>query len=295
MEQAKNVLKRIKKIDIKTRHLVEGLMQGAYYSVFKGTGIEFSEVRDYQIGDDIRSIDWNVTARMNHPFVKEFVEERDLTVMIFFDISGSSEFGTQDMLKKEAAIELIASIVFSAIKNNDRVGLVLATNSVEKYLPPRKGRRHALRVIREMLYFQPSHKSTSLSKPLIQVSKMMKKRGVIFLVSDFIDDLNAIATPIKMLRNKHDVIAVRIADIREQELPDVGYVELEDGESGETITVDTSDPEFRDRYAKLASEKFSQINEFMNRNKVDFIDIPATGQWEKPAIKFFRERARRLA
>ncbi len=293
MTEARDLLKRIRRIEIRTRKLVEGLTQGAYYSIFRGRGIEFSEVREYQHGDDIRTIDWNVTARMNHPFVKEFVEERDLTLMIFFDVSGSIDFGTQDMLKKEAAVELIASIAFSAIQNNDRVGLLLATNKIEKYITPRKGKRHVLRIIREMLYFRPEEKGTDLEKTLTYLSKVMKKRGVIFIVSDFMDNLGRIEKPVRILRKKHDIVAVRISDLRESEIPDVGCVELEDEETGEQITIDTSDPEFRENFSRLASERDEKITKFMRANKIDFIQIPASGDWEKTAVKYFRERARR--
>ncbi len=293
MNEPKDVLRKIRKIDIKTRSLVEGLMQGAYYSIFKGRGIEFSEVREYDFGDDVRTIDWNVTARMNHPFVKEFVEERDLTLMIFFDVSGSVDFGTQEMLKKEAAIELIASIVFSAIRNNDRVGLLLATDRIEKYIPPRKGKRHAFRVIREMLFYSPEQALTDLGRTLTDLSKLMKKRGVVFIVSDFMGgDMGSLYRPLRMLRRKHDVVAIRIADARESEIPDVGCVDLEDGETGEQITVDTSDPAFRERFAALASERDAAIRTFMRRNRIDFIQIPASGSWEKEAVRFFRQRAR---
>lgn len=293
MTEARDLLRRIRRIEIRTRGLVEGLMQGAYYSIFKGRGIEFSEVREYQYGDDIRTIDWNVTARMNHPFVKEFVEERDLTVMIFFDVSGSIDFGTQDMLKKEAALELIASIAFSAIRNNDKVGLLLATNRIEKYITPRKGKRHAMRIIREMIYYRPEEKGTDLEKTLTHLSKVMKRRGVIFIVSDFMDNMDKLEKPIKILRKKHDMVAVRISDLRESEIPDVGRVELEDEETGEHMTIDTSDPDFRDNFSRLVSERDEKIMKFMKSNKMDFIQIPASGEWEKAAVKFFRERARR--
>ncbi len=293
MTEARDLLRRIRRIEIKTRGLVEGLMQGAYYSIFKGRGIEFSEVREYQYGDDIRTIDWNVTARMNHPFVKEFVEERDLTVMIFFDVSGSIDFGTQDMLKKEAAVELIASIAFSAVRNNDRVGLLLATNRIEKYIAPRKGKRHAMRIIREMLYYEPKERGTDLEKTLTHLSKVMKRRGVIFIVSDFMDSMDKLEKPIRILRKKHDMIAIRISDLRESEIPDVGQVELEDGETGECMTIDTSDPDFRNNFSRLVSERDEKFRKFMKSNRMDFIQIPASGEWGKAAVKFFRERARR--
>ncbi|MCD6496616.1 MAG: DUF58 domain-containing protein [Candidatus Aenigmarchaeota archaeon] len=293
MDDEKTLLKRIRRIELKTKRLVDGLMQGAYYSIFKGRGIEFSEVREYHYGDDIRAIDWNVTARMNHPFVKEFVEERDLTVMIFFDVSGSIDFGTQDMLKREAAVELIASIAFSAIRNNDRVGLILASSKIEKYITPRKGKKHAMRIIREILYHRPEEKGTDLERPLIRLSKVMKKRGVIFIVSDFIEDLGKLEKPLRIMRKKHDVVAVRIVDVRESEIPDVGYVELEDGETGEHFAVNTSDPDFRKNFSRIASERDASIAYFMKARKIDFIQIPASDNWQKAAAKYFTEKTRR--
>ncbi len=213
--------------------------------------------------------------------------------MIFFDVSGSIDFGTQDMLKKDAAVELIASTAFSAIRNNDRVGLLLATNKIEKYIVPRKGKRHALKIIREMLYYKPKGRGTDLEKTLTHLSKIMKKRGVIIIVSDFMDDLNRLEKPIRILRKKHDIVTVRISDLRETEIPGVGYVELEDRETGEQITIDTSDSCFRENFSRLVSERDEKFRKFMKTNKIDFIQIPASGDWEKVAVKYFRERARR--
>ncbi|MFQ6062044.1 MAG: DUF58 domain-containing protein, partial [Methanosarcinales archaeon] len=267
--KTKQILKKVKQIEVKTNHIVDNLIYGAYNSVFKGRGIEFSEVREYQIDDDPRSIDWNVTARMNHPFVKEYIEERDLTILIVFDISGSSDFGTQLALKKDIGIELSASLAFSAQRSNDRVGLFLTTNKVEKYLPPRKGRKHILRVIREMIYFTPRERTTNLGVPLEFINKVIKKKSIIFIISDFQDSMDNFKKPLSVLRNKHDVVAVRLWDLRELEMPDIGLVELEDEETGEQILVDTSDPEFRENYSKLVELQRNELKSFMNQQKID--------------------------
>ncbi|MCK5629196.1 MAG: DUF58 domain-containing protein [Nanoarchaeota archaeon] len=288
--KSKDVLKNIKKIEIKTRYLVEGLLQGAYHSVFKGRGIEFSEVREYAIGDDVRTIDWNVTARMNHPYIKEFIEERDLTIYIIFDVSGSGEFGSSKS-KKESAIELCASLMFAALRNNDKVGIALFTDKVERFIYPRKGRKHVLKMIREMIYFKPENKRTDLKNTLDYMSKVIKKRSIIFIVSDFISE--DFSKPLKLLKNKHDIIAINMYDIREVQLPDVGYIELEDEETGEQMLVDTSDPEFRAEYAKLADERTKELNQFMKKMKIDMIGIRSGEQFDVSLRKFFIQRLKR--
>ena len=288
--KSKDVLKNIKKIEIKTRYLVEGLLQGAYHSVFKGRGIEFSEVREYAIGDDVRTIDWNVTARMNHPYIKEFIEERDLTIYIIFDVSGSGEFGSSKS-KKESAIELCASLMFAALRNNDKVGIALFTDKVERFIYPRKGRKHVLKMIREMIYFKPENKRTDLKNTLDYMSKVIKKRSIIFIVSDFISE--DFSKPLKLLKNKHDIIAINMYDIREVQLPDVGYIELEDEETGEQILVDTSDPEFRAEYAKLADERTKELHQFMKKMKIDMIGIRSGEQFDVSLRKFFIQRLKR--
>ncbi len=290
--KSKDVLKNIKKIEIKTRYLVEGLLQGAYHSVFKGRGIEFSEVREYAIGDDVRTIDWNVTARMNHPYIKEFIEERDLTIYIIFDVSGSGEFGSSKS-KKESAIELCASLMFAALRNNDKVGIALFTDKVERFIYPRKGRKHVLKMIREMIYFKPENKRTDLKNTLDYMSKVIKKRSIIFIVSDFISE--DFSKPLKLLKNKHDIIAINMYDIREVQLPDVGYIELEDEETGEQILVDTSDPEFRDEYAKLADERTENLRKSMKKMKIDMIGIRSGEQFDVSLRKFFIQRLKRSA
>jgi len=292
MQSHKDILKKVKKIEIKTRYLVDGLLQGAYHSVFRGRGIEFSEVREYVIGDDVRAIDWNVTARMNHPYIKEFIEERDLTIYIVFDVSGSGEFGYSKS-KKESAIELCASLMFAALRNNDKVGLSLFTDKVENFIPARKGRKHVLKLIREMAYFKPQSKCTNIKNALDYMSRIIKKRSIIFIISDFIAD--DFSKPLKLLKNKHDIIAVNMHDIRETELPDIGYIELEDEETGEQILVDTSDHDFRAEYARLAKERIDKLRESLRKMNVDLIDIKSGEQFDAPLRKFFSQRIKKAA
>lgn len=289
----KEIISRVKQIDIKTNRPVEGIISGAYLSAFKGTGIEFSEVREYQIGDDPRTIDWNVTARMNHPFVKEFIEERDLTLMIIFDISRSSEFGTARSMKKDIGIEICASLAMSAMRNNDRIGLMLTSDMVEKYLPPVKGKRHVFRIIRETVFHRPVHNNTDLSVPLVKLSKILKKRSVIFIISDFQDNLTNLKKPLRILKNRHDLIAVKLWDVREQELPDIGLIELEDEETGEQILVDTRDAGFRKRYGETVESKNRELSEIMEGLEIDMIEISTAQDWIKSLLKFFDMRVRR--
>jgi len=289
----KEIISRVRQIEIKTNRVVEGLISGAYLSAFRGTGIEFSEVREYQIGDDPRAIDWNVTARMNHPFVKEFIEERDLTLTIVFDISRSSEFGTVRSLKKDIGIELCASLAMSAMRNNDKVGLMLTTDTVEKYLPPAKGKKHVFRAIRDTIFHQPLHSNTDLSVPLARLSRILKKRRVIFIISDFQDNLDNLKKPLQILKNRHDIIAVRIWDVREQELPDIGLIELEDEETGEQILVNCGDAEFRKRYRELAELKNRKLSDMMKRLEIDLIEISTEEDWIQHFMKFFNMRVSR--
>ncbi len=288
--ETQQVLKKVKKVEIKTRGLVEGLLSGAYHSIFKGRGIEFSEVREYVPGDDVRTIDWNVTARMNNPYVKEFIEERDLTVMILFDISGSGEFGSEKE-KKESATELAASLMFAAMRNNDHVGLAMFTDRVERFIPPRKGRRHALKLIREMITYQPQSKTTCIKSSVEFVSKVLKKKSIIFIISDFLAE--GYEKQLKMLRNRHDVIAVNINDLREHEIPDIGYLQLEDDETGEQILVDTSDPEFRENYSRLTGEHNKSLKNKFKKLKIDSIDLKSHEPFEIPLKRFFALRSRK--
>jgi uncharacterized protein (DUF58 family) len=289
----REIISKVRHIELKTNRPVEGLISGAYLSAFKGTGIEFSQVREYQAGDDPRTIDWNVTARMNHPFVKEFIEERDLTIVIVFDISRSSEFATIGSLKKDIGIELCASLAMSAIRNNDKVGLVLTSDIVEKYIPPRKGKKHASRIIRETIFHEPLHDRTDLSVPLVKLSRILKKKSVIFVISDFQEDPLNLKKPLQVLKNRHDIIAVRLWDVREEELPDIGLIELEDEETGEQILVDTGDPGFRMRFKEMVESRNKKISQITKRLEIDMIEISTSEDWIKPILKFFKMRVNR--
>lgn len=290
MQKTKQVLKQVKKIEIRTHKLVENLLSGAYHSVFKGRGIEFSEVREYVPGDDIRTIDWNVTARMGTPYVKEFIEERDLNLILAFDVSGSNDFGSHKS-KREHAVEIAASLAFAALKNNDNVGLVMFTNEVEKYIPPRKGRRHILKIIREMIYFSPKSKKTSLDTALKFVANVHKKRSMVFILSDL--NSSDYETAIKILRRKHEVIAIRLNDEREETLPCVGIIELEDEETGEQILIDTSNSDFRRKYAKLQENYKEKEKKLLQKLGVDAIQVSTRQEFDVPLRAYFRAKAKK--
>lgn len=287
----RDILKKVREIEIHTNRLVNDVLAGEYHSVFKGRGMEFAEVREYQQGDDIRNIDWNVTARMGHPFVKLHVEERELTVMLVIDASASGNFGTVNRMKGELAVELCAVLAFSAIKNNDKIGLIMFTDTVEKYVPPKKGKNHVLRVIRELLYFQPQRRGTNIQAALEYVNRVMKRKAVVFLVSDFL------AGPYdKLLRvtsRKHDVIPVTITDPREIELPPVGLLELEDAETGEMLLLDTLDADVRQTYRALARQRQAARNRLFRSMKLDAIDVRTDAPYLPTLITFFRRRASR--
>ncbi len=292
MADTKAILKEVRKIEIKTSHLAEGLLQGAYHSVFKGRGIEFSDIREYVPGDDIRAIDWKVTARMNSPFIKEFIEERDLSVYIVLDVSASNEFGNTKS-KKQASIELAASLMFSALRNNDKIGLLMFTDTVENFIPPRKGRRHILKLIREAVEFQPENNATDLNPALRFMSKIAKKKSIILVISDFIAD--GYDKNLKLLRRKHDVIAVNMNDERESVIPDIGLIELEDEETGEQVLVDTSDHDFRRQYSKLMQARNNALKSTLSKLKIDMIELRSGEPFEIPLKRFFSIRKRRLA
>ncbi len=292
MEKAKELLKKVRKIEIRTKHLVDGLLQGAYHSVFRGRGIEFSEVREYVPGDDVRSIDWNVTARMGSPFIKEFIEERDLTVYIVMDISGSGEFGSTKE-KKDTAIEICASLFFDALSNNDNVGLCMFTDSVERFMPARKGKRHVLRLIRELVSYSPKSKKTDINKALCFLSGILKKRSIIFIISDFICTTD-FQKPLQYLRGKNDVIAVNISDPREGKIPDIGYIELEDEETGEQLLLDTSDEDFRQRYESIVAQMSDDRRKRFSRLKIDLVKIESGEDIALPLRRFFHLREKRL-
>ncbi|UCG88656.1 MAG: DUF58 domain-containing protein [Gemmatimonadota bacterium] len=288
----REILKKVRRIEITTRGLVNEVFSGEYHSVFKGRGINFAEVREYQYGDDIRSIDWNVTARTGHPFVKVFDEERELTVMLLVDVSGSGEFGTRERMKGEIAVEICALLAFSAIKNNDRVGLIIFSDRVEKFVPPRKGRQHVLRVLRELLYFEPEGRETDIGSALEYLTRVVRRRAVVFLVSDFMG--TGFSKALSVTGRRHDVIAVRMRDVRETELPPIGYVEFEDAESGEQLLVNTSDRTFRTAFERYRAQSDAMLEGTFRTTKVDVIDIRTGEPYVDPLMRFFRERARRF-
>ncbi|MBN1154817.1 DUF58 domain-containing protein [candidate division KSB1 bacterium] len=288
----KDILKKVKRIEITTRGLVNDVFSGEYHSVFKGHGMEFSEVREYQIGDDIRMIDWNVTARMGHPYVKVYEEERELTVMLLVDVSSSGNFGTVERMKGEIAIELCALLAFSAIKNNDKVGLMIFTDSVEKYVPPKKGKKHVLRVLRELLYHEPKGSRTNIAAVLEHLTRIQRRRSVVFLVSDFMS--TGYEKALQIASKKHDIVAITITDPREAKMPDVGYIELEDSETGEKILVDTSLLDIREQYSNVAQDTIARRTKLFKSINLDHIDIKTDESYIDPLIRFFRIRAKRF-
>lgn len=287
---SKDIIKKVKKIEISINSLVDSLVCGSYKSRFRGQGIEFSEVREYRHGDDVRMIDWNVTARMGHPYVKEFIEERDVSVYIVFDVSGSLDFGTQNALKKDVCMELIASIGFMCLRNNDRIGVVLSTDEVERYFPARKGRRHVLRIVHGLAKFEPGKSGTNLRAPLDYLSKILKRKSVIFLISDFMDDFSKFELPLKMLSKRHDIIAVHVEDLREVVMPDVGLIELEDEETGEQLTVDTSDEGFLNEYSRIMAFRGSLTEKMFKKHRIDYVKINTKEGWVKPVTAYFRKK-----
>ncbi len=288
----KEILKKVKRIEITTRGMVNDVFSGEYHSVFKGRGMEFSEVREYQLGDDIRTIDWNVTARMGHPYVKIFEEERELTVMLLVDVSSSGNFGTYERMKGEIAIEICALLAFSAIKNNDKVGLIIFTDGIEKFIPPKKGKSHVLRVLRELLYHKPQGTQTDIANALEYLNRISKRRSVVFLVSDFINA--GYEKALQIANRRHDMVAITVTDPRELKLPDVGFIELEDAETGEIVLLDTSYSEVRSVYAKQSSQDILSRNKLFKSINVDHIDIQTDKPYIEPLIKFFRMRAKRF-
>ena len=287
----REILKKVRRIEISTRGLVNEVFSGEYHSVFKGRGMNFAEVREYQYGDDIRSIDWNVTARTGAPFVKIFEEERELTVMLVVDVSASGDFGTRERFKSEVAVEICALLAFSAIKNNDKVGLIIFSDHVEKYVPPRKGRRHVLRVLRELLFHRPTGRGTDIAVALDYLNHVQRKRAVTFLVSDFRDE--GFEKAIAVAGRRHDLIAVRMGDARERELPPLGYVELEDPETGDRVVANTSNARFRSEFAERWDRRRATLDRTLRRSQVDTIDIETGRPYVQPLMRFFQDRMRR--
>ena len=288
----REVLEKVRRIEIQTRRLVTDALAGEYHSVFKGRGMEFSEVREYQIGDDIRTIDWNVTSRTGQLHVKKFTEERELTVLLVLDASGSSDFGTRSRFKREVAAEIGALIAFSAIKNNDRVGAIVFTDEVEMYIPPRKGRSHALRVIRDLLYFEPEGRGTDIAKACEYLNRITHKQAVVFLLSDFLDA--RFEKPLRIAAKKHDFISIFLSDPAEWELPAVGLVELEDAETGASLLLDTSDREQMARYRERVERRRKTQQDVLTAMGVDLIDVRTDVPYDRPLLRFFEMRARRL-
>ena len=288
----KEILQKIQKIHIRTSYLVNDMFAGEYESAFRGRGMEFEEVREYTPGDDIRDIDWNVTARMGHPYIKLYREERELTIMLLVDVSSSGLFGTVTQLKNELAAELASVLAFAAIKSNDKVGLVIFSDHVEKYIPPKKGRSHVWRVIKEVLEHQPRSTGTDIGAALNYLNTVCRRRAVVFLISDFI--ARGYETALRVTNKKHDVIAINITDPRERELPGVGMVALEDAETGETLLVDTTDEQVRKAYRLLAEEKFEQRLSTFKAAHIDYIDISTDTPYIDTLLKFFRMREKRL-
>ena len=286
------VLKNIRRIEITTKHLVQDLFSGEYHSVFKGQGIEFQEVRECQPGDDVRIIDWNVTARYGFPYVKKFREERELLVMILVDLSSSQRFGTFQRFKIEIAAEISSVLAFSAIQNNDKVGLLIFTDQIEKVIPPKKGRYHVLRLIREVIYHQPQGKGTDLALALEYAGHMLHRRSIIFVISDFL--AGGFQPSLKTLSRKHDLIAIRIQDPREVKLPRQGFLELEDAESGRQFTIDTSDKVLQRQFGLINYKQKEDLDKFFKQINLDQIEISTDRPYIQPLIGFFRKRAKRF-
>lgn len=286
------VIRQIRRLQLKARRAVEDLLGGEYHSVFKGTGIAFEDVREYQPGDDIRTIDWNVTARMGHPFIKRFVEERELTVVLVVDCSASQQFGTRFQQKREVAAELAAVIAFSAISNNDKVGLLQLTDWVEHFVPPGKGIRHVLRLIRDILFFQPQRRGTCLREALDYLNRVLHRRTIVFLLSDFLD--HDYEKSLKRTGRRHDLIAVRISDPREEELPPVGLLELEDAETGERLLLDAGNRSVRAAYAEAAARRREALRQLTRSAGIDLVEVATDGTHLDALIRFFKLRERRL-
>jgi len=289
----KELIRKIRRIQIYTARTVNDVLAGQYRSVFKGRGMEFAEVREYQIGDDVRLIDWNVTARMGRPYVKQFSEEREMTVMLLVDVSGSGRFGSVEQTKNEIAAEIAALIAFSAIRNNDKVGLIMFTDRVEKFVAPKKGRSHVLRVIREILYFQPEGKRTDIAVAIEYLMRVTSRRAVVFLISDFI--ASGYEKRLRVTNLRHDVIALSVTDPREMRLPSVGLIHLEDPETGDLVLVNTHSTKLRSQYERMMKKRLSERDRTFRSMNVDCVEISTDSSYVEPLVKFFRMRERRLA
>jgi uncharacterized protein (DUF58 family) len=289
---AADILKKIRTLEIKTRGLVETAFAGDYHSVFKGRGMNFEDVREYQPGDEIRSIDWNVTARMGSAFVKKFTEERELTVMLVVDVSASGNFGSTTQSKRELAAEVACLLAFSAIRNNDKVGLILFTDRVELFIPPKKGRSHTLRLIREILFFQPRGRGTDPALALDYLNKIVTRRAVVFFISDF--QTPDFSRALAVSGRRHDFVAIHIHDEREKLLPNIGIIMLEDAETGEQLEINTSERGTRTRFAQLADERAAELARILRRNNIDAISLKTNEDYLPALRSFFKQRERRI-
>ena len=287
----KELLKKIQRLEIKTKGLTKQVFSGEYHSAFKGRGMAFSEVRDYQIGDEVRTIDWNVTARFNSPFVKVFEEERELTVMLIIDISGSEEFGTVEKSKKELSLEIASVLAFSAINNNDKVGAIFVSDQVEKYIVPDKGRKHALVILRELIEFKPKSKGTNINEALKFFRNTQKKRSISFVISDFMDD-NNFMEGLKVSNKKHDMVAIRLSDIAEYELPKMGLIQLYNAESGNTTWVNTNSEKVRSNYLNGYKDLENKLFSEFKKSRIDYVSISTDDNFIRPLIALFQQRGK---
>ncbi|HNZ85445.1 MAG: DUF58 domain-containing protein [Paludibacteraceae bacterium] len=288
--ETSEVIKRVRQVEIKTKGLSQNIFAGQYHTAFKGRGMAFSEVREYQYGDDIRNIDWNVTARFNHPYIKIFEEERELTVMLLIDVSGSREFGSVDKTKKNIITEVAATLAFSAIQNNDKIGVLFFSDRIEKFIPPQKGKKHILHIIRELIDLHPKSRKTDISMVLKYFSNAIKKKCTAFILSDFIDT-NDFEQAMLLANKKHDLVALQIYDKRETELPNVGLLKIKDAETGEIVLVDSSNKAIRDLYQSVWNKKQYKLNQVFNRCRVDNVSIDTTEDYVKSLLKLFRLRS----
>jgi uncharacterized protein (DUF58 family) len=289
--ETSELLKKVRKIEIKTRGLSRNIFAGEYHSAFKGRGMAFSEVREYQFGDDIRSIDWNVTARYNHPYVKIFEEERELTVMLLIDVSGSREFGTFEKTKKNVITEISAILSFSAIQNNDKIGVIFFSDIIEKFIPPKKGKSHILRIIRELIDFHPQHTGTNITEAVRYLTNIIKKKCTTFIISDFMDENPALEMALSVANNKHDVVALKIFDDREKELPPIGMVMLKDAETGNYTWVDSGSKRVRKIYADYWNRHMSKLDSLFKKCNIDYASIDTREDYVRSLMTLFKKRA----
>mgnify|MGYP002868789155 CR=1 FL=1 len=289
MKDTNEILKKVRKIEIKTRGLSRNIFAGEYHTAFKGRGMTFSEVREYQYGDDVRNIDWNVTARFNKPYIKIFEEEREMTMMLLVDVSASGEFGSVNQIKRDMMAEIAATIAFSAIQNNDKIGVIFFTDKIEKFIPPQKGKKHVLYIIRELLGFQPESKKTDIQGALQYLTNAIKKKCTAFVISDFIS--SDFSKSLLIANRKHDMVALQIYDRRETELPAVGLVKLKDAETGTDMWIDSSDKRIRQAYSNHWSARQENLKQYFNQSGVDSISIATDEDYVKALMKLFKQRA----